>query len=358
MSLSASIDIQMPAESSDGFGLRAELEVPAGTTTAVVGPNGAGKTTLLRCIAGFVRNDVGRINVGGKLVDSPGEVFVEPPGRRIGLVPQGYNLFEHMSALANVAFGLEVTGMKRAEAHTAAEAMLARVGASAYAKQRPNKLSGGQSQRVAIARAMAVNPELFLLDEPFAALDASVRPQLRSEMRRWLTESGSTALLVTHDPIDALTMADHIVVLEAGRVVQSGPTQEVASRPTSAHVARLLGTNLFQGSAVAGDGGNQVHLAQGPALSVAESCSGSVFVTIAPSAVTLSIQPPEGSARNQVRVEVKSLEQMGERIRVKLDGALPITAEITPAAVGELRLNEGSQVWASIKATEINVYPR
>jgi molybdate transport system ATP-binding protein len=352
--------------------LRVSIELARGSTTAVLGPNGAGKTTLLRAIAGLQPLDSGRLEVSGRCVDDPGaRRFEAPPQRRVALVPQDHLLFDYMSVLDNVAFGPRCRAHGRAEARRRAAAYLERVGLSQHAEERPRSLSGGQSQRVALARALAAEPEVLLLDEPMAALDASARPQVRAELRHWLEGFGGAAVLVTHDPLDAWAVADELVVLEAGRVTQSGPLADATARPRTPYVADLVGTNLLAGTAHGHDA--KVMAAGeptgGPAgtasvrVWLADSAEGDVFVTIAPSAISLARrveggEPPGGSQRNHWAAEVVAVEPVGERLRVTLRGAVPLVAEVTPESAAELGLVPGSTVWATVKATEVGCYPR
>ncbi|MGF1651796.1 MAG: ABC transporter ATP-binding protein [Actinomycetales bacterium] len=202
------------------------FEVPAGTVTAVLGPNGAGKTTLLRAVAGFVPIDAGRVVVAGRVLDAPPGLLVPPERRRLGIVHQDYLLFPHLSALENVAFGPRSRGVPARRARADAGRWLARLGLADHARSRPGRLSGGQQQRIALARALASDPVALLLDEPLAALDASTRPQVRTELRTHLTSFPGATLLVTHDPADVVALADHVVVLDAGRVVDQEPTEQ------------------------------------------------------------------------------------------------------------------------------------
>ena len=197
------------------FILELELDVPAGTITAVMGPNGSGKTTLLRCLAGLEAIEAGRISLAGRVVDHPAEaIWVPPEQRRVGYAYQDVRLFGHLSAVENVAFGPRCRGAGRAAARRRASAALDAVGMTAFGRAKPARLSGGQSQRVGLARALAVGPEVLLLDEPFSATDADVRPLLRREVR----DAGATVVVVTHDPADAEDLADELLVLEAGRI--------------------------------------------------------------------------------------------------------------------------------------------
>jgi molybdate transport system ATP-binding protein len=227
------------------------------------------------------------------------------------------------------------------------------MGLASHLAARPRALSGGQAQRVALARALATDPRLLLLDEPTAALDAGAKVELRREIRRHLATFAGTRLLVTHDPLEAATLADRLVVLEAGRVVQSGTPFEVSERPRSQYVAELVGINLLRGTA----DGYRVVLVSGGSLVVATQARGEVFAVVHPRAVALHAREPEGSPRNVWHEKVVSLDLEGSRVRVRLDGEVPLVSEVTPAAVADLGLAEGEPVWASVKATEVNVYP-
>jgi molybdate transport system ATP-binding protein len=269
------------------------------------------------------------------------------------MVFQDYRLFPHLSVLENVAFGLRARGTPRAEARRCASSWLERMELDALAPRKPGTLSGGQAQRVALARALATDPRLLLLDEPLAALDAAVRPQVRRELRRHLESFDGTRLLVTHDPLEAITLADRVVVMEAGRVVQAGTVPEITARPRSAYVARLVGLNLFRGHAR----GDHIELQGGASLVVAGAGTGPVFAVVHPRAVTLHRELPQGTPRNVWRGELGGLDHEGDRVRVEVTGDIPVIAEVTPAATHELRLDEGGPIWVSVKATEIDVYP-
>ncbi|CRK58301.1 Ferric iron ABC transporter, ATP-binding protein [Alloactinosynnema sp. L-07] len=208
-----------------------DLTVPSGSLAAVLGPSGCGKTTLLRVVAGFLRPDGGEVRLGGRVVTT-----VPPERRRATVVPQEGALFPHLSVGANVGYGLPRAGREARVAE-----MLDLIGLNGYAKRRPAELSGGQQQRVALARALAPHPDLVLLDEPFSALDAGLRADLRADVRRVLRAAGTTALLVTHDQDEALSMADVVAVMRDGRVVQAGPPEEVYSRPVDLAVATFVG---------------------------------------------------------------------------------------------------------------------
>jgi len=336
------------------FSLSAALQVDDGEILAVLGPNGAGKTTLLRALAGLVPLDNGRIRIDGSVVDDPAAgVFVPPEARSVAVVFQDYLLFEHLSVLDNVAFGLREHGVRRTEARTRAGALLTEVGVAAQAPARPRELSGGQAQRVALARALATEPKLLLLDEPLAALDVQTRTETRRQLQQILGRFFGARVLVTHDPIDALVLADRILILERGEVVQAGTPDEITSRPRSEYVAQLVGVNLYRGRAE----GDQVRVGDA-VVTAAGAHSGAVMMIVPPNAVVLHRAPPTGSARNVWPGRVEALEHLGARgrVRVRVVGPLTIVAEVTPAAVHELALTEGTEVWAAVKATEVEVF--
>jgi molybdate transport system ATP-binding protein len=334
--------------------LEVEMTVGTGELVVLLGPNGAGKTTLLRALAGLVALDRGRLVLDGVVLeDAEAGEHVPTERRPIGFVFQDYLLFPHLSALENVAFGLRARGLPRAEARRRSAAWLDRVGLAGQAGSRPRALSGGQAQRVALARAMVSDPRLLLLDEPLAALDAASRTEVRRELRRHLASFDGTRLLVTHDPLEAIALADRLVILEDGRITQTGTAQEVSGRPRSRYAAELVGVNLFRGRAADG----AIRLAGGAALVAAGDHRGEVFAAVHPHAVALHRRAPEGTPRNVWAGTAEALEVVGDRVRVRVTGPVPIVAEVTPAAAAELRLADGGPVWASVKATEVTVYP-
>jgi molybdate transport system ATP-binding protein len=325
------------------FVLDVELEVGQGETVAVLGPNGAGKSTLLRALGGLIPID-GRIELDGRVLDdSAGGVHVPTDRRQVGIVFQDHVLFPHMTVLQNVAFGVD---------KVVAREWLDRAGLGDKANAMPRELSGGQAQRVALLRTLATRPKLLLLDEPLSALDVSVRAEVRRELSRQLGAFGGVRLLVTHDPLEAIALADRLVVLERGRITQTGAPADVTARPRSRFVADLAGTNLLRGRAH----DDHIELANGAIVAAPEAGEGEVFAVIHPRAVALYTTRPEGTPRNVWRARAEDLDLQGERVRVRLSGDVPLTAEVTPSAVRELRLESGAEVWAAVKATEIAVY--
>jgi molybdate transport system ATP-binding protein len=337
--------------------LQLELTTDGHEVVALLGPNGAGKTTALRCLAGLHPLERGRIELDGQPLDDPGRGrFVPPHQRPIGVVFQDHLLFPHLDATTNVAFGLRARGVPRRDADRQAHAWLERMGLADHATARPGALSGGQAQRVALARALAIEPRLLLLDEPLAALDATVRSEVRADLRRHLAEFPGIRLLVTHDPVDALVLADRLVILEHGRVTQTGTTADVVAHPRSRYVADLVGINLLPGRVRAG-ARRSVELPSGAVLTVADPApTGTVAVAIRPQAVALHRGRPRSSARNAWAATVAELQSDRARVRVRLDGPVPLTAEVTRAAATELALEPGGAIWASVKAVDLSVY--
>jgi molybdate transport system ATP-binding protein len=356
VSVEAAIGVELGDAAHGTFELRVDLHVDDGETLAVLGPNGAGKSTLLRVLAGLVAIDAGSVTIGGRLVDDPAaEIFVPAEQRGVGFVFQDYLLFPHLSVIDNVAFGLRARGVRRGAARERAARLLSDVGLAGKAAARPRELSGGEAQRVAFLRAAAIEPVLFLLDEPLAALDVQTRAEMRAALRRSLAVIGGARILVTHDPVDALTLADRLLILEGGRVVQSGTTPEIVAHPRSSYVADLVGMNLYHGRA----DGEVVHVDSVPAgatLTTVEPHDGPVLAIIAPHSVFVYPECPHGSARNVWPGTIATIDRLGARVRIRIDGAFPIVAEVTPAAVETLDLREGTSVWAAVKATDIDVF--
>lgn len=345
-------------------GLDLEFEVAAGEVLAVLGPNGAGKSTTLHSIAGLVGLDAGRVQVGDRvLTDTAAGVHVPTHDRRVGLLLQDPLLFPHLSVLSNVAFGAR-SGHRAGHraADESARRWLAEVDATDLADRRPRRLSGGQAQRVALARALAADPEVLLLDEPLAGLDVAVAASMRKVLRRVLATGGRCAVLITHDLLDVLTLADRVVVVEDGRIVESGSVAEVLATPKSHFAARFAGVNLIGGTAGA-DGVLttpwQAKWYGTPAVDVQPGAP--AVALFSPAAVSVYRDEPHGSPRNTVAVTVAELDSRGPGIRVRADeqpdGAPGLAADITAEAAAELRLTPGDTVYLSVKAQEVAVHP-
>ncbi|GGX90570.1 ABC transporter permease [Streptomyces hiroshimensis] len=330
----------------------ATLNAPPGTTIAVVGPNGAGKTTLLRSLLGLTnRAEATPLTLGNT------DVSTRPPHKRhISWVPQDTSLFPHLTALSNTAYGLRAQGVPKAEAHRRARHWLDRLDVGALAHRKPASLSGGQAQRVALARALAARPRLLLLDEPLAALDQSARSAVRHTLRTHLADFPGVCLIVTHDPVEAVSLADHVLVLEDGATVQYATPTELTRHPRSPWVARMLGRNAWPGKSTAE---NTLLLDEGASLVTADAHEPTTgLAVVAPEAVSLHTAPPTaGSPRNVWQGTIREITAHGGRLRILVTGEPDVVAEITPAAAAELNLAEGTPVWVSVKATEITFVP-
>lgn len=348
------LDAVLRVDRGNSFHLDVSIVIPSGKTVALLGPNGSGKSTAVAALAGLVSLDQGRISLGGVILDDPNHVvYVPPEARKIGVMFQDYLLFPHMTVIENIAFGLRTRQWSRAAATAKAMEWIDRLGLTGFEGRKPANLSGGQAQRVALARALVIEPELLLLDEPLSALDVTTRIELRRDLAEHLESFDGPRLLITHDPTEAFLLADEIHIIENGRIAQAGTPDDIRLRPRTRYVADLAGSNLVRG--VAGDGvietaGHLLHIAD-------HSVSGPVLATIRPSAITVHLREPEGSPRNSWKTSIDLLEHLGDRVRLRVDAPLPLTAEITELATKSLHLAEGVQVWVSIKATEIGVEP-
>jgi molybdate transport system ATP-binding protein len=336
-------------------GVDLEFDVAADEVLAVLGPNGAGKSTALHVIAGLVRPDRGVVRVGQRvLTDTTAGVHVATHDRRVCLLLQDPLLFPHLSVTANVSFP------PRSSRATAAH-WLAEVDAAELGDRMPRQLSGGQAQRVALARALAAEPDVLLLDEPLAGLDVAAATAMRKVLRRVLARDGRCAVLITHDLLDVLTLADRVLVLEAGRIAESGTAAAVLATPRSRFGARFAGVNLVGGTADAAgvlttQWGTTWHGRPGPDVVAGETA----VALFNPAAVAVYRDKPHGSPRNTVEVTVAELDIRGAVIRVRADeqpdGAPGLAADITTEAAAELRLAPGDRVYFSVKAQEVTVH--
>ncbi len=365
MTAGLSLDLEIR---QGAFTLRAELTVAAGEVLVLVGPSGSGKTTCLRAVAGLARPHRGRIEIAGRTVLDTHKGYDLPPwSRRVGLVFQDYALFPHLTVEQNLLYGTR----GRPEDRRRAGEWLAALGITDLSQRKPSALSGGQRQRVALARAAVTESDLLLLDEPFGSLDAATRRTVRTELRNFLQRAGRTAVVVSHDYLDALTLGDRIAVLEGGKLSQIGTREEVLRRPRTPFLAALTGHNVLEGELQAGGTASDLrevrvgplvfHVAGGSGGDGTEPLpTGPVFLSFGPQEVTLM---REGggedstlSPRNQFAARVTEIVPLPDRLRVFLDAGFPLMADIVPSAAAALGIREGVRVRVAIKSTAIEIY--
>jgi len=341
------------------FPLEIAFEAKPGETLVIIGPSGCGKTTTLNIIAGLVEPDQGLVKLDGRvLFDSSSATNVATERRSVGYVFQDFALFPHMTVGENVAYGLRSRRRPKDQIPAKVDEALALVGISHLKGRRPGALSGGERQRIALARAIACEAEILLLDEPLGSLDAQTRNHVRGELQRMLRLIGRIAIMVTHDYVDALTFGDRICVLDRGRVLQTGTRDQLLQHPKSRFVAELTGVNFFEGAVSASDNGlaeiwvgdNMIYAA------CQEREMGGILLAFFPSEVTISREPPATSARNVFRSQIREVVHMGDKVKLSLNGTLPMCAEISAQALSELAVGEGDTVYASLKATAIKTY--
>ncbi len=311
-----------------------DADVMRGVFGAVLGPSGSGKTTLLRCIAGFETPDSGTISLAGREM-ADGTRIVPPYERRVGIVPQEGALFPHLDVARNIAFG--ISDQPKQQRQSRVDELLALVGMPDFRARRPHQLSGGQQQRVALARALAPAPQLILLDEPFSALDAHLRVDLREEVRELLHGLGTTTLLVTHDQDEAMAMADHLIVMRAGRVVSAGDPRAVYDAPADAELGRFLGdSTVLAGVLQMRDGARVVRCALGliePSKTDLPEGPCEVLVR----AENLQLDAPAGIAGTVVSQAFSGHDSL---VRVHLEGGPVVAARVT----GSQRFEVGQRV--------------
>lgn len=309
-----------------------DFDVPAGSLTALLGPSGSGKSTLLRAIAGLDQPDTGTITINGQDVTR-----VPPQQRGIGFVFQHYAAFKHLTVRDNVAFGLRIRKRPKAEITERVDTLLDVVGLSGFQKRYPNQLSGGQRQRMALARALAVDPQVLLLDEPFGALDAKVREDLRAWLRRLHDEVHVTTVLVTHDQAEALDVADRIAVLNKGRIEQVGSPTDVYDKPANAFVMSFLGAVASLNGTLVRP--HDIRVGRNPDMAIASTDD--------------SVQ-----ATGVLRATIDRIVMLGFEVRVELTNAAdktPFTAQITRGDAEALGLKEGDTVY--VRATRVPRLP-
>ncbi len=338
------VDVHIPRAD-----IRATFEVADDDTVAILGPNGAGKSSILGAITGTVAA------TGQVLLHGQNLLGLPPHRRRVGLLGQRALLFPHLSVLDNVAFGPRSAGRPRRRARALAGDWLERLEASHWADRRPDQLSGGQQQRVAMARALAAEPDVMLLDEPFAAIDAEAIDGLRTLVRRHVN---TTCIIVTHDLPDALTLADRVIVLDEGRIVEEGRTTEVLTRPRSRFAARIAGVNLVTGTLA-----DMTLTCAGTVITgrpVEDDPDSHGVAVFPPRAVAVYPTRPHGSPRNTWPVEVRTVRSDGPGVFVTANhpDLGEVTAEVTSSAAAELDLQVGTHLWFAVKAQEVDLLPR
>ncbi|WP_243317929.1 ABC transporter ATP-binding protein [Geothrix paludis] len=338
---------------------RFEIPGPGFSITVLFGPSGSGKTTALRLLAGLEPADRGAIRVGGETwSDAAARIHRAPQARHLGFLSQAYDLFPHLTVAANLGYGLAAP-----ERAARVAELLPLLGLEGLGDRLPGELSGGQQQRVALGRALARKPRLLLLDEPLSALDQPSQQRLRKELRELLRTLDIPTVLVTHDRAEALQLGDRLVVMDQGRVCQSGGIQQVFDRPTDPAVARILGVetvvlgrieSIADGMATIAVGTAQIHAADPGSL------GWQVFVCIRGEdvAVERGCGPGPGSTvRNRLPARITALQREGSLVRVALDAGFPLEGLVTRQACADLRLAEGDQVCAVLKAAAVHLIP-
>ena len=328
----------------DSLTLDVELQLQHGEVIAVLGPNGAGKTSLLHALLGWLELESGWIMVNGEVIDSPDtDSYVPPQHRPFGMVFQEGLLFPHMSVEKNILFGAgKDFNLKPLAESLQANELLAKF---------PSELSAGERQRAAIARSLAARPKVLFLDEPFSALDIQGKRRGRSLLKEALAIGVSGCLMVTHDLVDAFTLADRVMIIEGGKLTQFDVPDRIRSRPGSKWIADLVGWNYYEGIGE----GSVVTLPHGTTIFTAEDdLDGPTSISINPASVSIFKSQPSGSPRNSWLCSIHNIEILGGRARVSLVGEIDICADITTVAANELRQSISSEVWVSVKATEVD----
>ena len=328
----------------DSLTLDVELQLQHGEVIAVLGPNGAGKTSLLHALLGWLELESGWIMVDGEVIDSPDtDSYVPPQHRPFGMVFQDGLLFPHMSVEKNILFGAgKDFNLKPLAESLQANELLAKF---------PSELSAGERQRAAIARSLAARPKVLFLDEPFSALDIQGKRRGRSLLKEALAIEVSGCLMVTHDLVDAFTLADRVMIIEGGKLTQFDVPDRIRSRPGSEWIADLVGWNYYEGIGE----GSVVTLPHGTTIFTAQDdLDGPTSISINPASVSIFKTQPSGSPRNSWLSSIQNIEILGGRARVSLVGEIDICADITTVAANELRQSISSEVWVSVKATEVD----
>ncbi|WP_020677376.1 ABC transporter ATP-binding protein [Geopsychrobacter electrodiphilus] len=340
------------------YELVVDLTVKAGVTV-LLGPNGAGKSSLLRLIAGLAKPRAGRIQLGERLLfDVLKKIDLPPEQRRIGMVFQDLALFPHLNARQNIAFGLRIRSLPKAEIENQVESILDKLGIGQLAERSVTTLSGGERQKVALARTLITGPQLLLLDEPTAALDPSSRGAIRRWLHQILGELQIPTLLVTHDSEEVAWFRKRVAVIENGQIVQRGSYHQLLREPQSDFVARFAGINLISGEVIEQGSEKSFHSAGGTRLlgQFISVLPGPATLAVAPWEVSLFAEPPGGSPQNVIPGRVSERIVLGDRVRVTLLGKEKLVSEISHRAWEKMgSFDTGSELYAVFKAREARI---
>ena len=329
------------------------LECTEGEYFVIMGPTGAGKTLLLQLIAGVFHPDEGRILLGGRDV-----TFLPPEKRAVGYVPQNYALFPHLNVFDNIAYGLKVKGCARLEIEETVRELAEHLGITSLLHRDVKTLSGGEQQRVALARALAVNPSVLLLDEPLSALDSKTRETLQEYLRKINREFKVTIVHVTHDFLEAMSLADRMAVMDRGRILQADVPERILTQPSNAFIAEFTrSVNIFRGQAAPRENMTEIRVAGLSLWATGFRRQGRVTVVVRPESILLAREPPKASARNLFKGTIVEVEHRGVvyAVKVAVDGGLTFTSYITRSALLELGLKRGDSIYLFFKASEVHL---
>lgn len=354
------VDFEYPLPQGVTLRARFSISLDAPRIVVLFGPSGSGKSTLLHCLAGLLQPEKGAIRYGDAIwFDAAQRIFLPPQRRSIGLLFQDYPLFPHLTVRENIVYGLR--RKSRPEKEAAALRWIGRFQLSERENRFPEALSGGEQQRVALARALAPRPRLLLLDEPFSALDLQTRGAVRKELKRWVADERATAIVVTHDIVDAMSLGEELIVISEGALLQQGHPLDVFGRPASSEVAKIVGMeNLLQAQVIDSSAERVVlEIGKGRLIAVGALPRGErCYLSIRAEEVLLERgKPDQSSARNRLLGRIQELIPAGPQTRVVIDCGFPLTAVVTRQAVEELSLRPGEEITAVIKASSVHLIP-
>ena len=327
------------------------LKVKRREYVTIIGPTGSGKSILLETVAGFYRPLRGRIKIEGRDVTN-----LPPEKRCVSIVCQDYALFPHMSVFDNIAYGLRKREKDKSVIEREVRKVTEVLGISHLLHRKPETLSGGEQQRVAIARALVVKPKLLLMDEPFSALDVKTRENLRKLVKKAVEEYETTVLQVTHDFDDVFSLADRVVVMKDGRVMQIGKPEDVFSKPTNDFVADFVGTNILNGNVIGEEKGLTLIRVGNHILYSTDRAEGDVRISIRPEDIVISNEPLTSSAKNVIRCKVEEIKRGTNLVWLVLNcDGLRFKAVVTPSSLESMNIDVGKDVFASFKAVNVRI---